>query len=85
MAKIKLPSGRTVTVNFDRAVEQVKKLGIDLEGAPPDDVPLRTFVDALATVGLDLDSTFADLEAMMRAFRDHEDRRDNEADADAPA
>ena len=73
MAKIKLPSGRTVTVNLARARTQLRERKVALEGAPPEDLKLRVFVDALGVVGLDLDSTFGDLEAMVRAIHSHED------------
>ncbi len=96
MPKVSLPSGRTVTVNFDRFVQQLKDKRVMLTDGrlvddPPDDMTLREIVEIFGWLGLDLDSTLDDLQVMGERLRKHlqpdEDRfaPDDDDDFGTPA
>lgn len=74
-----------MTVNTKRVLEQLRERGLDPNSdRPPNELKLRVFVDALGLVGLDLDSTFADLEVMLRAVFDVPDEYPPDDDFDEP-
>lgn len=83
MPKISLPSGRTVSLNFERLRKQLT--GTPLFGPdgriadePPTGMKLREFVDMLPWLGLDLDSPVADLVAVLDRVRNYLDPDDDE-------
>lgn len=84
MPKISLPSGRTVSLNFKRLVEQLKGTPLfgpdgDIVRDPPTEMKLREFVTMLPWLGLDLDSSVADLLTVLERVRDYMDPDDDEA------
>jgi hypothetical protein len=89
MPKIRLPSGRTVSLNFERLVKQLEGTPL-FEGGrivadPPMGMKLRDFVNMLPWLGLDLDSPVADLFTVLDRVSNYIDPDDDDDEDSTPA